>query len=355
MWLSLCLCRAGGLAQGSRISERASVRIVRFRPDLRPKGGDELSIHDVYSKRAKRASGNFGDVYEYDTMPKTLRVQIQQIFDDALGDKYDTNEQGPSKSWNAIRDIVRKEHGIHTLQGKPSSTDDIPHCLEHSENIMLLLDVLETGLWVIETHFRNFDLTDRRRRGIKLAPREAVSDANTRMREAAFGFQYERGKLIRVDSQIVHAEVVKPALHLLSDPRFSGAEKEYLDAHAHYRQSEFKDAIVDANNAFESTLKTICELRKWEVKSGARASDLLKVVRQNGLMPDYLDNSFDQLYGTLANGLPKVRNNEGGHGDGSTPKEVPQHVAAYALHLAATNIVFMVEAFRALPPLPPSS
>ena len=36
---------------------------------------------------------------------------------------------------------------------------------------------------------------------------------------------------------------------------------EFLKAHAHYRSGEMKDAITDANNAFESTLKTICDQR----------------------------------------------------------------------------------------------
>ncbi|MGF6230716.1 hypothetical protein QFZ27_004671 [Inquilinus ginsengisoli] len=309
-----------------------------------------MPIYDVYSKRAKRAAGDFGDVFQYETMPQALRVQIQMIFKDALGPTVDSYNGVPGKSWSTIRTIVCREHGIHTLNQKTDPADDILSCLESKKEIMLVLDVLETGFWAIEAFFAKFDATDRQRNDIKQSARDAISEANQRMREVAFGFQYESGKLIRVDSQFIHAEIVKPALKLLSDKRFEGAEKEYLNAHGHYRHLEFKDAIVDANNAFESTLKTICELRNWEFKRGARASDLLKVVRKNGLMPDYLDNSFDQLYATLVNGLPEVRNNEGGHGDGSTPKQVPQHVAAYALHLAATNIVFMVEAFRALPP-----
>jgi hypothetical protein len=217
---------------------------------------------------------------------------------------------------------------------------------------MKILDVIETGLWYAERVFSPYNRSEREDKGIRQSPKDGINEANIRMREAAFGFQYESGKLIRVDSQLIHAEIVKPSLQLISDKRFEGAEKEYLTAHKHYMHSEFKSAIVYANNAFESTMKTICHLRNWTITEGAVSSELLRVVRNNGLMPDYLEKSFDQFYTTLANGLPKIRNNAGGHGDGSTPKDVPRHVAAYALHLAATNIVFMVEAFRALPPLP---
>ena len=74
----------------------------------------------------------------------------------------------------------------------------------------------------------------------------------------------------------------------------------------------------------------------------------LKIVRNNGLLPNYLDNSFDQLLATLKSGLPKVRDEEGAHGQGATPREVPDHVAAYALHLSAAKILFLIEAHRAM-------
>ena len=117
-----------------------------------------------------------------------------------------------------------------------------------------------------------------------------------------------------------------------------------MKAHGHYRAGEMKDAITDANNAFESTLKTICDQRVWQYSKGARTSDLLKVVRENRLLPSYLDNSFDQLAATLKSGLPKVRAEEGAHGQGPIPRETPDYVAAYALHLAAVKILFLAQA-----------
>ena len=60
-------------------------------------------------------------------------------------------------------------------------------------------------------------------------------------------------------------------------------------------------------------------------------------------LPSYLDNSFDQLAATLKSGLPKVRGEESAHGQGATPRETPDYVAAYALHLAAAKILFLVE------------
>jgi hypothetical protein len=176
-------------------------------------------------------------------------------------------------------------------------------------------------------------------------PDDAIEELNIRFRQAGFGYQFEAGQIIRVDSHLLHSDVVKPALVLLSDPRFEGAQHEFLSAHAHYRAGEYEDAIVDANRAFESTMKAICDIRGW-IPKGDRAADLIKVVRTNGLLPDYLDQSFDQLIATLRSGLPQVRNEVGGHGQGAVPRETPGYIAGYALHIAAANIVLLAEALK---------
>ena len=162
------------------------------------------------------------------------------------------------------------------------------------------------------------------------------------------GYRFEAGKLIRVDSELLHSEVVRPALGFLHQTGFEGPRAEFLKAYAHFQAGDARAAITEANNAFESTLKGICDQRGWSCPERPRVSDLLKVVRDNGLLPDYLDKSFDQLAGTLKNGLPKVRGDEGAHGQGAKPRETPGYVAAYALHLAAANILFLVEAHQAM-------
>jgi hypothetical protein len=96
-------------------------------------------------------------------------------------------------------------------------------------------------------------------------------------------------------------------------------------------------------------LKAVFDVKGWAYAKGSRISDLIKVAKSNSLWPDYLDNSFDQLVATLQSGLPKIRDNDASHGQGSTPKEVPSYLAAYALHLAASKIVFIVSAAEPLP------
>ena len=61
-----------------------------------------------------------------------------------------------------------------------------------------------------------------------------------------------------------------------------------------------------------------------------------------------LASHFSGLRSVLESGLPTVRNKQGGHGQGENPVVIPSYLAAYALHLAASNIVMLLEAHKAL-------
>ena len=151
-----------------------------------------------------------------------------------------------------------------------------------------------------------------------------------------------------MDSQYVDAEAVKPAISLLNTAGFEGASEEFLDAHQHYRKREYADAIADALKAFESTMKAICDSHGWSYKESDTAKALIKIVLDNELVPKYMETHLAGVRNTLEAGLPTVRNRFGGHGQGKEPRKVPGYFAGYALHLAATNIVFLVEAHETL-------
>jgi hypothetical protein len=157
---------------------------------------------------------------------------------------------------------------------------------------------------------------------------DAISELNHRFREHAIGYQYNNGQIIRVDSGFIHAEVVVPALSLLSSHHFKGAEQEFRSAHEHYRKEDYKEAIVDALKAFESAMKTICEECRWDYDKGAGAKDLINVVLKNGLIPQYLQTHLSSLRSVLEAGVPPVRNKTSGHGQGSQPISVPEYLAA---------------------------
>ncbi len=166
---------------------------------------------------------------------------------------------------------------------------------------------------------------------------------NTRLREAAVGYQYENDSIIKVDHQFVHAEVVKPVIIYLSNPDFEGANDEFMLAHKNYRAGDYKACLVECLKALESTMKIICKLRKWTIE-GDTASKLISTLFSKGLVPSYMQSQFSALKSVLESGIPTVRNKVAGHGQGDQIQQVPEYLAAYVLHLTASSVLFLVRA-----------
>ena len=56
---------------------------------------------------------------------------------------------------------------------------------------------------------------------------DAVVELNTRFQEHGIGYQFESNKIVRVDSQFLHKEAVRPALRLLTATHYAGADEEF--------------------------------------------------------------------------------------------------------------------------------
>lgn len=305
-------------------------------------------IYNTYSERQRLASGA-DDPYQYEEAPERLRVQIQQILRDALGPHiqmgaYDMRspEHNP-EIWRLIHKTLCKEFGVHSLCNAPTKGQEVIDFLLICTPVQFV-DIVEVCTRVIHREIRRWPPYERSSHGIEQDPQEALDEINHRFRRIGFGYQFVDGEAFRVDSEFVHEEVVKPALRILSAKEFEGARDEFRSAHRHYRNGDHEEAITEAAKSFESTMKAICDQKGWTYSKGARASDLLKVLRANSLWPDYLDGSFDQLIATLGSGLPQIRNDSGAHGQGALKRDTPAYVAAYAIHLAASKIVLMAEA-----------
>ena len=310
-----------------------------------------MVIFDLFSKRqADAAKSGVADVYQYEEIPANLRVQVAQIAVEAVGKvgSHSSNYGMPNHDnnlWFQIENIYLREKGIDLIGGENFAGDRVLAFIRKCSTTEWL-DFLELIALGIKTMGDDDHSHERHIWYVSTSGQEAIDEINYRLQQAGVGYQLEGHRLIRVDSQYVHAEVVKPALALLSGQDFEGPRQEFLAAHQHYRTGEHRQAVAMAANAVESTLKAIFDQKGWDYKKGARISDLVKVAKANALWPDYLDASFDQLVATLQSGLPKIRDNDASHGQGATPKNVPGYIAAYALHLAASKILFITEAAK---------
>jgi len=308
-----------------------------------------MAVFDLFSKRQKRLRGEVPDVYQYDDIPIPLRVQIAHIMNDALGNH---RTEQTLKSFQFIHDTLCREYGKFSLSEEASYRgieyiEDVIKFMLKSTEVEEVIDVVDLGFWLIDSYYRLENIQHFTRP--KITPDEAIDELNARFREHGVGYQYESGKIIRVDSQFIHSEAVKPVLLLLSDDRFNGANDEFLRAHEHYRHGRYKECLNDCLKAFESTMKTICDHQAWTYQHTDAAKKLINVCFQNQLIPTYLQDQFSSLRQSLESGVPTVRNKLGGHGQGSQPIIVPQYFAAYQLHMTASTILFLVEAEKALP------
>lgn len=306
-----------------------------------------MPVINLFSKRRKQARGEMPDVYTYDTLPKPLRVQIVHIIRGALGTDKRLSGNHAENAYEFIVSTMRKERGVFKLSQHTRSLDDeLFNYFLDEDSTELALDIVELCFRLIEIHIvESYEYRANTNRN--LSPEEAVTELNDRFKEHGVGYQFESGEIIRVDSEIVHSEVVKPALELLRGKDFQGANQEFLSAHEHYRHGRYKECLVDALKAFESTMKSICILRNWSVDEKAPASGLIKVCLENGLVPQHLQTQFSSLKSLMESGIPTVRNRSGGHGQGATPVLVPDYIAKYGLNLTASAILFLVDAHNA--------
>lgn len=298
----------------------------------------DVGIYETFSKRLKkRERAGQPDVYQYEDLPEPFRVQITYIWRGALGHH--------PVLWDGIHDTLARELGVFNLTGGHKTTS-YGMCVQFLLDAPTLqaLDIIELSFLAISDINELVDWSYYN--SMEQTPEDAIDELNHRFREHGVGYQFVGGEIMRVDSQYIHAEAVKPALSLLNTAGFDGASDEFLRAHAHYRKGRMGEAMSDALKAFESTMKAICDENEWGYKDG-NAKTLIKTVLDNGLVPKYMETHLAGLRSTLEAGLPTVRNKNSGHGQGLLAKKVPDYFAGYALHLAATNIVFLVEAHEA--------
>lgn len=307
-----------------------------------------MAIWDLFSKRERRRRGDVPDVYTYDDIPSSLRVQIVHIMQDAFG----TSRRRSAKAAAAYRDLhdgLAREYGVFELSKGAREYGDHEEALV---NFFLAatpdkaIDVVEMiCLFIVRV---TSDWHYRQDAEPLVEPDAAIMELNQRFREHAIGYQFEGSELVRVDSQLLHDSAVRPALAVLRGKVYAGANQEFLAAHEHYRKGRYKESVIYCLKAFESTMKAICQKQQWPYSPNATVSGLIDVCLRHGLISTTLQSQFSALRATLESGIPTIRNKRAAHGQGTQISPVPDYLAAYLLHLTASTILLFAEAEKAL-------
>lgn len=190
-----------------------------------------MAIFDLFSKRQKQLRGDVPDVYIYNDLPQPLRVQIIHIWTDVLGKGEQYWEGMVKDAYEFIVNTLCREYGVFRLPGAKEYGDrdyiaELANFLLQESDSEKVLDAVELSFRVIDQYTRDWEYL--RRNNASERADQAISELNSRFKEHGIGFQFVEGEIVRVDSELLHVEAVKPALRLLNEKNYKGAQQEFL-------------------------------------------------------------------------------------------------------------------------------
>lgn len=299
-----------------------------------------MALFELFSKRKRRARGEFPDVYLYDDVPQQLRVQIVHIFREIYS-QGETLTGDASQVIEQLGQVLCREYGIfHLVDKYTKGFESLANFILQEKNHERVLDAIELIFRFADQKIRASNYHFNRHADVD----KTIEELNTRFKEAGVGYQYASGDIIRVDSELLHSEAVKPTLSLLRKKMFSTVNQEFLYAHECYRHGKFESCLVEANKSLESMLKIICTEKGWAFDQRDTAKKLIAVCLQKNLVPIFMQNQLNTLQSILESGVPTMRNKLGGHGQGAASRVVPDYMAEYAMHLTASMLLMLGKA-----------
>lgn len=298
-------------------------------------------FYEFFSQRQR--GEDVPDVLQYDDLPVEFRNQFMYILSDVCNSANDELAMFLAKQY--CREKGFRKLGRYVIHDSNTAFQALEEYVEKStdDELLDLIDFICSTLnWLISSqNFTRYLLYE-----TPNVIRHAFVELNGRFKQHNLGYEVTKGQLMRIDNQTVHAQYVKPALQLLCDEEFAGAEEEYRNAFEARRAGNNKDAILNAGKCFESVMKTICE-KKYNIDAkNLAAKNLLDTLKDNCFFPEYMNNHLNKVIETLKSGAPTVRNKVAGHGQGSEITEAPDCLVDYVLGLVAVNSVLLVKLYK---------
>ena len=169
------------------------------------------------------AEGNTPEAFT-DDLPNELRVQIVYIMKRAIGVRAD-------RAWEVLHERVAEEHGRFKLADGHTALDRCVNFLLQSPSVDHALDLIDASFRFIEVWVPTLSPHERPGYEIRASVSDSIEKLNERFRQAGVGYRFE-GMIVRVDSELIHSEVIRPALRFLHQSGFEGPREEFLRAHA---------------------------------------------------------------------------------------------------------------------------
>ena len=131
--------------------------------DRRDKNKNNME-YEIFSKRQQRMQGEIPDTYQYETIPKELRVQVLYIWEKVWEPAYYDDYRGELQlsqlamdAYSSIETTLREEYGVLTL-GEDSDPDDESYeVYQIVRDFLLNTEYTDKVIDVIEVSFRYID------------------------------------------------------------------------------------------------------------------------------------------------------------------------------------------------------
>lgn len=278
---------------------------------------------DVYSIRE---GDNIKDIFKYDNPSEIFRNRIFYLMKDEMEI---TNFVKLYKSITLHCGIKRTID--ETYLENPKTFQDrfingFEKLINNPNNINFYLDLIE--LFLVQ-------YTGNKQTILKSINKILLLDS--------LGYQIDeiKNQVIRIDSSHTYQDIIKPTLLLLNDDNFKNIDDEYRKAFEELKNGNYETVLVEANKAFESTMKIICDLKAYGLPNRHTATSLIAHLRQNNFITSFQDEKFNGLAKTLES-ISITRNNQAGHGQGSQTRNLSVIFAEYALRVTASNILLLL-------------
>jgi hypothetical protein len=235
--------------------------------------------------------------------------------------------------WDSLQDGLKKEHGWQDLRAYKSQSEW--EALNNTREFILrgvprfVLDAVEIF----------YDLLSEYKEHSKADPVGYQSRVNTIFEDGNLSWRLLEGRIIKVDSVWLEAEIHAKAAELLSVNGFDGALAEFQQARSDMSSGDHKGAIHAANLALESTIKSILGVQ--QEKPGVLFHKLV----ESGLIPDYHEGFLKAFEEHIVRSVPMARNFEKGvgHGQGSDINEPPKSLSELAVNLSGVLILYLLK------------
>lgn len=294
---------------------------------------------NLYSERNQDKEEDI--IFQYDKIPKKFKNQIIFILEDLfliLNDEIYADD-----FYYFIHRILCKEWGKEKLFKLPIGNNDKKSIEEFIKDkktpLEEIFDLIEYSLLYTQKR-----LDDRYRyiNGSYDNLNHVINEINHRFKESKLGYEIVNLKIIRIDSQYTHSNIIKPTINLTTNEEYKQVNLEYMEAITCYQDDDYEHSIEKATEAFESTLKIICDNNNWKYQNKDGYERLVDICYENHFLDDFIVNEFTSLRGILKS-MSAVRNKFTSHGKGNFNQDIPTYLVKHALNITGSCILFLIE------------